>query len=395
MHLIIICTIFVVTAFVFYMTGCQDVGFTGIPTFNCDEEVGIEGVTCHTPDGGLGDVDPENNVDNNGNAVAGSPTSHTYRNRQKVVNIGTRLGRVDVLFVVDYSKSMKAELRSIGDQFTSFLSDIRETDYQIAIITTDWQSDRGNFLSFSNGQNFLANPNKAAKVHRANVKLFQETITRSFDSSAGDERGIYALNMALDNAGQSSFFRPHSLLLVIIVSDEDERSYGGRVPKGYRDIHSRVQSLEPYDYPETFFQKISHQHKFSIVAIHSIIVKPGDSSCEQSSGGIQGHIYADASEPSHAIRTRYGNIVRGHIGSICSSDYSSQLGPIAHELDKLPPVPLPCFPIPHSVSVKIDNKRVRIRVEGRKIIIEDKVPFGVKAKIDFRCQPKPSSPGEA
>ena len=375
-----------VCGFVFYTTGCQDVGFTGIPTFDCEEEMGVEGVTCHTPDIGSG---TENVDGDNDNGRATDDGVNRRRGKKDhgggsktVIDIKTQLGRVDVLFVVDYSKSMKEELQSIGDQFTSFLNDIRKIDYQVAIITTD----QGRFLSFSNGQNFLSNPNKDTEVHQSNVSLFQEAITRPVQADAGDERGIYALNMTLDYSGHSSFFRPHSLLLIIIVSDEDERSYGGRKPKGYFDMYDRIKPLESYDYPETFFQKVSHQHKFSVVAVHSIIVKPGDIGCEKQSGGIPGHVYAAASNPSEDIRTRYGNIVTGHVGSICSSNYSSQLGPIAHELDQVPPVPLPCFPVLSSVSMEINGEKVNIRVEGRKIVIEDKIPFGSKAKIDFRCQ---------
>ena len=382
----------VVCGFVFYMTGCQDVGFTGIPTFNCAEEMGVEGVTCRTVDAGAG---TENNIDEDGTVFGDS--ADRVRNSvsqgggsRNIVEITTQLGRVDVLFVVDYSKSMEKELRSIGDQFTSFLDDIRQTDYQIAIITTDVAADRGQFLSFSNGRSFLSNPNKDKNVHQSNVGLFQEAITRPIQESAGDERGIYALNLALDNSLHSSFFRPHSLLLIIIVSDEDERSYGGRAPTGHFDMHQRVKPLELYDYPETFFQKVSHQHKFSIVAVHSIIVKPGDTRCERENGGIPGRIYQSASLPDDKIISRYGNINKGHVGSICSSNYSSQLGPIAYGLDQVPPVPLPCFPVANSVSLKINGEKINIRVEGRKMIVEDKIPFGSRAKIDFRCQPPKS-----
>ena len=285
---------------------------------------------------------------------------------------------------------MKEELESIGKQFISFLNDIREADYQVAITTTDIVAGGGQFLAFSNGKNILANPQKNKAIHRQNIDLFREAITQPVQEEAGDERGIYAMNLALDNRSQSSFFRPHSLLLVVIVSDEDERSYGGVVPKDYYDVKNRVQALELYDQPEVFFQKVTSQYKFSIVAVHSIIVPPGDLQCENDSGGIPGRVYAMAAEPDSDTLARYGNIRRGHIGSICSRDYKTQLGPVAYNLDEVPPVPLPCFPVPGSVYVKVEGRKVNIHVEGRQVQVTDKVPFGVEAHISFRCQPTPS-----
>ena len=305
--------------------------------------------------------------------------------RQPWMRIKTKAGKIDVLFIVDNSKSMTEELASIANQFDPFLNSIKDYDYHIALTTTDWIQDRGQFLVFGNGQKFLSNPDREPDTHAQNVQHFQDLVKMP-PGTNDDERGIYALNMVLDNMNQSAFFRPHSLFMVIIISDEDERSFGGRVPEGF---YGTVPPLESYDLPETFFRKVSHQHKFSIVTVHSIIMPPGGADCpnqcKAKSKCIEGRVYADLSRPSQSTLRQYGNIRRGHIGNICATDYSSQLGPIAESIQELPPLPLPCFPRSR-VYAKVNGESVRFRVEEKKIILAEHVPFGSDVEVKFRCR---------
>ena len=301
------------------------------------------------------------------------------------MRINTTAGKIDVLFIVDNSKSMTEELASIANQFDPFLDSIKEYNYHIALTTTDWIQDRGQLLLFGNNQQFLSNPDQVDDVHTQNVRYFQELVQLS-PSNNNDERGVYVLNMVLDNMSQSSFFRPHSLFMIIIVSDEDERSFGGRVPEGF---YGDVPSLESYDLPETFFRKVSHQHKFSMVTVHSIIMPPGGADCPNQCKAnhkcIEGRVYADLSNPSQDLRRQYGNILPGHIGSICATNYSSQLGPIADSLQTMPPLPLPCFP-KGRVYARVNGSHVQFRVEEKKVILVDDVPFGAEVQIKFRCR---------
>ena len=387
--------VFTVAGFlVFYIVGCQDLDFSSIPPVSCEPGLTVEGYACGVEpeleatlydeegnpmkgassgsDGGDGDPnDPDDDDDDDGD--------DRRRTLRPNSSINTILGKINILFVVDNSPSMTEELRSIANQFTSFLDDIKKTDYHIAIITTDMKNDRGRFLLFPNGQKFLSNPSGDSSVHNQNVGYFQQVVKRPVGNN-DDERGIYALNAALDNSSHSDFFRPHSLFMVIIVSDEDERSFGGKVPKG---CYGEVLPLETYDLPETFFRKVSHHNQFSIVEVHSIITPEGNYPCN--SKQIYGSVYASASNPSDAIMARYGNIRRGHIGSIRATNYSSQLGPIADTLLNVSPIPLPCFPVAGSVYLQVEGRRVNFRVEDRKVIIEDQVSFGSKARVAFRC----------
>ena len=402
---------------VFYIVGCQDLSFVAQNRVDCEagpvdcsEERGLvvtptpeeENMDCGSGDeAGEGCFNVDGNDPNDRNGGRGRdrdrdrdraggddddpPDRRDPHSRQPWMRIKTKAGKIDVLFIVDDSQSMQEELASIANQFDPFLNSIKEYNYHIALTTTDWIRDRGQFLVFGNGQKFLSNPNKENDIHENNVRHFQELVQMS-PGNNDDERGIYVLNMVLDNMSQSSFFRPHSLFMVIIVSDEDERSFGGRVPEG---TYGGVPPLENYDLPETFFRKVSHQHKFSIVTVHSIIMPPDGADCPNKCKAkgkcIEGRVYADLSRPSQDTLRQYGNIRTGHIGSICATDYSSQLGPIAESLQEMPPIPLPCFP-KQRVYARVNGDNVRFRVEEKKIILTDQVPFGADVEVKFRCR---------
>ncbi|MDE0120015.1 MAG: hypothetical protein OXM55_08430 [Bdellovibrionales bacterium] len=371
---------------VFYIIGCQDLQFEHIPDVDCDEEANmVEGLSC----GDVEEMDADiyRQTDFPGSSTDGGTTTG-YSNPLKPTGrrgftLDTKVGKISALFVIDNSPSMKEELASIANQFDKFLDTIRRMDYRIAIVTTD--SSYVQFLTFSNGQNILSNPTGDRQVHKDNVRLFQETVQQSA-KGVNDERGIYALNQVVRTLGHTGFFVPHSLFLAVVVSDEDERSYGGVVPEGrIPNPDNPILPLEEDDKPATLFRNISQKLPFVTATVHAIIVPPGDTSCLSQSGGVEGRIYAQAAQPSGQILSQYGNLRRGHIGSICSRNYSSQLGPIADMLIDAPSIPLHCVP-KKVTSVRVGGKTVSFQVEGRKIIIKEKVPLDAYATVKFYCQ---------
>ena len=357
--------LFLLCVFCLYLTfmfaSCQEMDFYSLPSIDCSDAKSVEGLSCGKSSVSEGEVEI---------------ISYSGEQVGPVHTIQTRLGRMDILFVVDDSASMMKELASIANQFDLFLETIKKVDYRIAITTTDWIENQGRFLTFPNNRDFLDNPNRDHLIHSENIGYFQRTIQRPV-GQVSDERGIYVLNQVLEHSENAHFFRPHAVFVVIIVSDEDERSTGGRGELPFL--------LEQNDLPETFFRRFSNKNKYSIVTVHSIIVPPGDISCVHQAGGVDGTIYAQASNPSPEILAKYGNIRKGHVGSICSSNYSSQLGPIADKLIDVPSFPLPCFPSKDHISVKVNQNKLNFKVKGRKLLIEDKVSFGAKVEVSFRC----------
>ena len=294
------------------------------------------------------------------------------------------LDRVNILFVIDNSASMEEERRSIADQFDSFLKDLVGFDYQIAIITTDVENNQGGkFILFSNGELFLSTIRGSQSLNEANAKVFKETIKKHFQNThntgASDEQGIAALNMALDSRNQVAFFRPHSLLMIIIISDEDENSDGSQ--------------LQAVNQPESFFNKVGQLYPYSSVVVHSIVYQSGDSGCPICASSTarchvrhEGRTYIRASHPDQSIISGYGNVIQGHVSSICAKEYGSQLGSIARHAIAHRIFPLPCHPVPNSVSVQVNGSVTHnFKITGRKVFITGNFSFGAKTALSFRC----------
>ncbi|MAE74633.1 MAG: hypothetical protein CL675_13280 [Bdellovibrionaceae bacterium] len=360
-----------------YVIGCSEVEFAPTPP----------DVTCQL----LQEEDPDLECDSSAGTLS--------------LTDEITLGKVDILFVNDNSGSMSTEQRKIANRFNMFIErlDDQNVDYQIAITTTDVsgvtggtssvsQSDlkNGNFIIFGNGQTVLTNQT----IDR--VQLFKDAIQREEtevceDSNftncpSGDERAIYAANLVLDRA-DPSFFRKDAHFAVVILSDEDERSAGGR--------GTNSPQLENLDLPETLLSKVRNQLGDSkAVSVHPIIVRPGDSGClsQQSSQGNQfifgyeGKVYARFVNDSAITNDR--TLIPGVLGNICASDYANQLRDIAGVISEVP-VQLECTPvsdpqveavagIPAGTQIYFDSGSGRIHFSPA-------VPSGGRIRVKYEC----------
>lgn len=336
-----------------------------------------------------------------------------------------RVGEVDILFVTDNSGSMFAEQQEMANRFPGFLDSIYDLDYQIAVITTDVSASPNNgpnafngngalqdgkFIAFPGGSKVLKNPDQSAQIHASNILAFQQTVARpesaTCDSSnykncpSGDERGIYAMNMALDRSDNASFFRPSGHLAVVILSDEDERSVGGSNPsEGGEDTPlGRSKPLEDYDRPETFVEKAAAQlGATKTVSVHSIIIKPGDTQCksiQDNQGNVYvwgeyGDVYARLSNPSNDLLAR-GRLLPGVTGSICSNNYTTELGNIAEKINQnISEIQLPCPPVLNTVDVTYapqTSYQVSYDVDvNNRVTFDPPLPAGTKVNLKFEC----------
>lgn len=286
--------------------------------------------------------------------------------------VQTDSAKADVLFVIDNSASMFSIQQAIGSRFASFYNSLLSFDTNIGIITTDissasnppraingngaWQD--GRLIPFGDGSSFL-------KSGTANASsLFQNTISRSetlqceqyiakncdqnvgcADQAAYDQscpstetRAIFAANLSVQNA-PSGFYRNGVPLAIVIVSNADERVWGGQYS---------MYPMEAKDQPQALVDKVSQTFGGTKpLRVHSIIIRPGDDSCNTKQKfsntvfGWFGNVYAQLS-----------NLTGGVVGDICSNDYGVQLGNIATSIaSQLSSLDLQCAPVNDAVQV--------------------------------------------
>lgn len=226
--------------------------------------------------------------------------------------------KVDILFVDDNSGSMSAKQQNLGSRLDTFVASISGLDWQIGVTTTDVTNSgaRGQFIGPQGQVPVVSNSYMITPSTPNYSQIFLQTIQRNAETGSGDERGIYAANMVIDNRSSSTqgFFRNSSNLAVIILSDEDERSVGGD-PALSSD--PQFEPLEPYDQPQTLIDKVRAAFGDKPLLVNAIIAIPGDSACLAQSASHYGKIYAQAVAATGGV-----------MGSICSNDYTPYLNNI-------------------------------------------------------------------
>lgn len=311
---------------------------------------------------------------------------------EDTVTVG--LGTVDILFIDDNSGSMHIEQAKMADRFTNFINSLKNLDFRIAITTTDVSASPdngprainefgalqdGKLIEFKSGLKVLKpdTPNLEAlfknTIQRNETKLCMEKKFKASECPSGDERAIYAADLAVER-GDVEFFRKDSHLAIIILSDEDERSNGGG-----------LQPLETRDFPATLIatvkNKMGSKKTFSA---HSIIIKPGDLACwtEQNAQaglkGFYGHNYAELS-----------NLTGGHTGSICASDYGLEVGKIgAKIIDHVNSIELECKPVDDEIDVTFVpdvNVTVTLDPDLKTIFFSEALPPNTQVHLSYDC----------
>ena len=324
----------------------------------------------------------------------------------------------------------------MAQKFSSFLSqlDARQVDYRIGIITTDISSSATATTSDDSPNSALHNGNedsnkqgllqdgKLVPIETKNSsgavtgvvgsyitssmsnreQLFKWNISRreteqcenflsNYTTSpapvtearkncpSGDERGIFAANLFLEK-NPSSFIRPNAYLAIVVLSDEDERS------GMYLDSSNKTYQLEDKDKPETLVSQLKQLYAGKSAAVHSIIVKPGDSSCLNSQSG-QLSTYTPVRGSYGQAYAKASQLTGGKIGDICANDYGSQLSTIGADIaERLSDVTLSCED-PADLQVEIDPPQVSVTwtVSGTKLQFSQPLTPGIKVHLKYSC----------
>jgi len=334
-------------------------------------------------------------------------------------------GLVDILIVNDNSGSMSFEQAKMANAFTGFIDSLGSLNWRLAMTTTDISSPAGTrpdsylynpstayngygalqdgkLIDFGGGQKYLAGSPASTSTERANNNSkFNATIKRqetiNCESSgftqcpSGDERGIFAANLALQNhAGQ--FARPTAHFAVVILSDEDERGISSYNPStDSNDMQvKQMYPLESMDHPQTLIDRSRSLFPEKTMSVHSIIVRPGDSSCFNSQiGQVAGNPW---------IRGSYGfayqhlsQLTGGVVGNICASNYTTQLQQIGMTIqNQVTSIPFRCRPINDDYDVTFTPQpasAVNVTADFSRMLlkIDSVLPPMTKVKLTYTC----------
>ncbi|MNK06323.1 hypothetical protein D3C87_242180 [compost metagenome] len=317
-------------------------------------------------------------------------------------------GKVDILIVNDNSASMSFEQKRMAPRFATFISDLdaRKVDYRIAMTTTDVVGNNGGKLVFfdagtayltprhanrqalfnqaiqrpetRNCENFIADYLRKNGKNSINTSAYSAAYAQNCPS--GDERGVYQANLVVSN-NPSGFIRPDAHLSVIFLSDEDVRSglYGSQ---GY--------TLDTLDQPYTLANNVKNTlgiEKYNSFTVHAIVVQ--DQACLSQQNT---QILGDNPNPD-----TYG-LVTGSIGtvylqfplagwgravSICSNDYSTDLGQIRTSIaEKTQTVLLACA---NPTDLIVTGTSVGYTTVGKALKFAQALPPGTSITLSYKC----------
>ena len=273
--------------------------------------------------------------------------------------------KVDLLFVVDNSDSMRPEQQKMADRFSTFVNSLSGIDWRIAITTTDLRRDQGTALAFGSPSRVILQSGEGDAD-----QLFRQTIQRP-EVGDGDERGIFASILFFEKQGLQ-FVRKDSHLSVVVLSDEDERSTGGV-----------DRPLEANDQPDTYVSKVRELFgPTKTNTFHSIVIRPGDSAClaaqsAQAKKGFEGKVYAQLTQKTSGI-----------LGDICANDYGSQLASVGQTIQRqMAAMNLACAPIDGRIDVSLTPEVPGITwsLQGSQLILSEPLPPGTCISVRYAC----------
>jgi hypothetical protein len=263
-------------------------------------------------------------------ACAQDQKIHRASNREAFFQEPT--DEVDILWVVDNSKSMADNQAKIAERFASFMIGLEDSgsDFQIGVITTDLDAYEDAAL-LQGGPMILTNdtPNYTDK--------FQEMVLVGVDGS-DQEEGIDAAYRALSepmiSGANSGFRRAGATLMINFVSDEDDCSDRGALygSSFARPCYEEAGKLVPVkDLIGDYEELRGEGERFLVSAIVGPSMSASHPDCGEwrpgsryntmakAYGGIEGNICAQDFE---AIMSELGLQVGGVLTSFVLQDYA-------------------------------------------------------------------------
>lgn len=253
--------------------------------------------------------------------------------------------KADIMLVIDDSFSMATDSAHLASRLSGFLPKLNSLNinWQMCVLTTDVYNKNGASQVWKNlNKQVFTRADAAARSATQVNAIFNDTINGFFPSpsTSGNERGIAALNRHIAQNGVHNCYRPGAVTSTIILSDEDEGSFGGN--KALADIlnnegrgTSTYVDMVSEDKPEVYIAAVRNLQaswgKVSNLISNSIVVE--NDACRNHPSQL------DSVAVIGTFYMKLSQLTQGSIGSICSTDYSTHLtnfsdriGQASHEL---------------------------------------------------------------
>ena len=281
--------------------------------------------------------------------------------------------KVDILFIIDNSPSMKYEQKSMAARMGSFMKEIEGVDYTIAVTTTDPKNSvngDGRIIPLVGLNNqYVLTP---ADGIEQGQKVLGATLQKKANGSS-TEKGIFATHRAIERHFDAQanpnkqFFRSDASFAAVVISDENETG---------KDAKSK---------PEALLSLVKNKWPGKNFTWHSIITIPNDEKCLKTNGYSYGTAYAKLSNLTGRGKT--GGAI---IGTVCANDYGSQLKGIGGSVGSMPRIiELQCAPVgePNS-SVQVSRNgsayNEAYQVEGSRLVFANPLPSG-RYQLKYNC----------
>ena len=285
---------------------------------------------------------------------------------------------VDILFVVDTSRSMIEERRNLADRINGFIEQIDGLDWQIAATTTTatnrysgyWDYTEGNLTDFDTDSSTKTHILDSSMDMSEAQTLFGDRI-QNFQNGSDDERGIEAVYRVIqryvnNQTSHTEFFREEANLAVVVLSDEDD--------------HGQYSVQQFLDFANQSFNN-------KTIVWHSII----------SHRTISGK--ADIQQEEGIKYKQLSSLTNGIIGDVSVVNYTNQLTEMGQSVkDMQKEVALGCVPLDDDLDGQIemyvefktpDSEMYQLyngtySIKGQKIIFDDYLATG-KYRLNFNC----------
>ena len=240
--------------------------------------------------------------------------------------------KMDILWVIDNSGSMRSSQESVAVNFNKFIQrfSTKGYDFRIAVTTTsaylDLYSKDPTQSRFRDGTDqtshsgvFVITPETPNLTNVFMTNIIQGTL------GSGDERGLQSLRSTLTNPLNSGFLRDDSFLAIIFVTDEEDFSHDSAT---YSENMSIMHPVKDYiDFLDQLTKTSAENRRYSASTVGIF-----DADCKTQ---------LDKADPQkwygRRITQRYAELTdatEGFKGSLCS-DFGSTLDGIAQQIVRL------------------------------------------------------------